>query len=265
MPAARTTLLLALTTCAACLGCGQALAQEPGNVEPLVTDRPDTTESAQTVARGRFQLEAGYSFLDRDRSSTHQFGELLGRVGLSDAVELRIGLNSFVWRSGDDGDRSGTTNTSLGAKVKLVAGDGAGRPDVAMILSTRLPTGSLAAASKSLEPRALLAAGWSLSERVSLGVNAGYANIEGGEGRRLGEFTASASIGLSLGDRLGTFVEYFGFYPAQADQATIHAADAGVTWLLSPDLQLDARTGYEFSGSGRENTFFIGAGVSSRW
>ncbi|MFQ5990494.1 MAG: hypothetical protein ACE5K9_11330 [Candidatus Methylomirabilales bacterium] len=30
--------------------------------DPLVTDRPDFTESTETVAPGRFQIEAGYTF-----------------------------------------------------------------------------------------------------------------------------------------------------------------------------------------------------------
>jgi hypothetical protein len=270
MWAVRTTLIAATLAFGLCSWCGHAAgqemaqqaAEEAGKVEPLVTDRPDTTESPEVVGRGRFQLEAGYSFLDQAERDSHEFGELLGRLGLSDAVELRIGLNSFAWQLGQGHSTTGLRNASLGAKIKLLHGDGDGLPDLAVIVSTSVPTGTVEGASDSLEPAALLAASWTLSRSVGLAVNAGYANIEG-EGRRLDEFKASAAFGFMLTDRWGAFVEYFGIYPGQSDGVTITGVDTGLTWLWTPDLQLDTRVGYEFSGA--EDTFFLGVGLSSRW
>ena len=48
---------------------GTATAQEP-----MVTDRPDFTESTSTVMPGVYQLEAGYTFARFGRTDTHQIG-----------------------------------------------------------------------------------------------------------------------------------------------------------------------------------------------
>ena len=63
---------------------------------PLVTDRPDFTESTKTIPRGHLQIEAGFTFVyDRrgdDRLRDHAAPELLLRIGLADDFELRIGF-----------------------------------------------------------------------------------------------------------------------------------------------------------------------------
>jgi len=40
-------------------------------------------------------------------------------------------------------------------------------------------------------------------------------------------------------------------------------ADAGATWLLGPDLQLDLRAGHGLDGP--DPDWFAGAGVAVRW
>ena len=66
--------------------------------EPLVTDRPDFTESSSTVGMGVVQLETGYTFTYDDneigKTNEHSFPEALLRIGmLADWFELRIGWN----------------------------------------------------------------------------------------------------------------------------------------------------------------------------
>ena len=69
--------------------------------QPLVTDRPDFTESTDAVPYGLFQLEVGYTFThDREsgvRNQTHTSPELLLRAGLAQDFELRIGWAGYVW------------------------------------------------------------------------------------------------------------------------------------------------------------------------
>ena len=81
--------------------CVPAIAAPP----ELVTDRPDATESTETVPRGWFQAELGVG--DED------LGEVLGtgllRIGLADRVELRLGADEGAPR----------TDFSIGAKMKL--------------------------------------------------------------------------------------------------------------------------------------------------
>ena len=69
--------------------------------EPLITDRPDFTESTDAIPAGHFQLEAGYTFTyDRehtDRVRDHAAPEFLLRIGVIDDVELRLGWQGYSW------------------------------------------------------------------------------------------------------------------------------------------------------------------------
>src|SRR3972149_2072098 len=66
--------------------CGSGPGGGPDLSEPLVTDRPDFTESTVTVGLGGVQLEMGYTYT-RDEASggnttEHPFPETLLRVGM---------------------------------------------------------------------------------------------------------------------------------------------------------------------------------------
>ncbi len=73
-----------------------ALSKSSTAQEALVTDRPDFTESTETVKLGRFQLEGGYTFTRIDNNKEHTLGELLLRIGARQRLELRIGISSYA-------------------------------------------------------------------------------------------------------------------------------------------------------------------------
>ena len=58
---------------------------------------------------------------------------------------------------------------------------------------------------------------------------------------RYGELSGSATVGVAVRERLGVFAEAYGFAPRGRDRSAY--VNAGTTWLLTPDLQLDARVG----------------------
>ena len=69
-----------------------ATAEDPPE---LITDRPDQTESPNTVPLGFYQLELGATFnvneIGSFRNETLSVPETLLRIGLSDRLELRLG------------------------------------------------------------------------------------------------------------------------------------------------------------------------------
>ncbi|HKY61551.1 MAG TPA: transporter, partial [Gemmatimonadota bacterium] len=81
---------------------------------PLVTDRPDFTESAVTVPRGDVQLESGYTFTRSDEEDEHSLGEVLARIGLVERLEARIGFGSHAWITAAGNDPSGFEDPSVG-------------------------------------------------------------------------------------------------------------------------------------------------------
>jgi hypothetical protein len=110
-----------------------------GDEEPLTTDRPGFGDSAYTVGDGVFQFETGYAFTDYDEYYVHDAGQLLLRYGLSDRLELRTLITSYIKEDGDMVDRSGWSHASLGLKYDLT-GDRAGGK-LALIVGTSIPSG----------------------------------------------------------------------------------------------------------------------------
>ncbi|CAN5179002.1 hypothetical protein BH20GEM2_BH20GEM2_21510 [soil metagenome] len=232
--------------------------------EPLVTDRPDFTESAVTIAPGRYQLESGYTFTRVGPEREHGVGEVLLRVGLTDRLELRLGAGSLLVRDDELAQRSGLDDTSIGVKLRIAEeGDrvGAGRPGIALLAGTTLPTGSGGFGADVAQPGATLALAWTLSDRVGVASNLGYVYASDG-GDRFDEFSGSVEVGYSLTERWGSYLEASGF--AVGDGGTDTGfLNGGVTYLFSPDLQVDARIGAGLNGV--DPDYFVGVGIARRW
>lgn len=241
------------------LGAGGAFADD----DPLVTDRPDFTESALTVTRGRTQIEAGYTFSETGDVEEQTIGEVLVRIGWTEIVELRLGLNSRVRVEGPGIDFSGNEDLSIGCKIRLSDPSPADSrlPQVAVLLSTSLPTGSEGLGSPDPEPSLVLALAWDLDARTSVGSNFGYARL-GESGDRFGELSASVALGRLLGERLGGYVEAYTLF-RQEGRGDDQFLNAGVTWALTDDSQLDFRAGAGLDSDSAD--FFVGAGAAVRF
>ena len=233
------------------------------NRGPLVTDRPDFTESALTVHPWHVQAEMGYTAARVDGTTEHSVGEILVRVGLADRLEARIGLNSFAWAAAEGNDPEGLEDISIGAKLNFVRGKPkTALPDVAVLLSASFPTGAgdLDQGAHVL-PVATLAAGWDLLDWMSAGVNVGWGYLDDGAGR-YSQFAASLALGFSLTDWLGAYAEYFGLAPELDGGPDSHFLNGGFTFLISRDVQFDVRGG--FSVDNAEADSFAGAGLAFR-
>ena len=241
---------------------GHAGAPEP---ESIVTDRPDFTESTDTVPEGRFQLEGGYTFARAGGDEEVTTGELLLRVAAGPRTELRVGVPSYGRIRAAGGNGAGLEDASVGVKVRLAKGSsgyGLGRPNVSLIAATTLPTGASAYRENTLQPEAKLCLSWDLSDRLGLSSNLNYAYLSE-DGQRFGQFSGSVSLGMGLTERVGTYLETFGFTATGPDGADAGYLNAGVTYLVSGDYQLDARIGVGFNGL--SDDYFVGVGAARRW
>ena len=231
----------------------------------LVGDRPDFTESTETVELGHVQLETGATF-SRLPGDTEEIavGEALLRVGLSPSWELRVGAGSFVDVSSAAGDADGLDDASLGFKVKLFAESGS-IPDLALLFGSSLPTGSSELTEDEAVPEVRIAAAWTLSERLGIGANLGWARAVDGD-QRYDELSWSVAAGLELEGDWAAFAELYGFSEEErAGDPTLYA-DAGVTRLIHFNLQLDARIGLGLvDGGGEIADWFAGVGAVVRW
>ena len=234
--------------------------------EPMVTDRPAFTQSTATVMPGVYQIEAGYTFTRFGRTDLHQLGEALLRTGLIEGLELRFGLPSFQSASREDPggvDESGIGDAHLGMKLGLFeSGVAEGLPSLALLLGTGVPVGDDFFGADGWEPEAKLALDWSFTESLGLGANVNYAQRDPDIGDRYDEWAASVAVDFPLTQSLSGFGEYFAIRPDVGGDRDY--LDAGVTWLMSRDLQLDARIGVGID-SPVDDDFFIGVGFAKRF
>lgn len=234
-------------------------------LEPLVTDRPDFTESTETVARGMRQLEAGTTFSRTFAERNGSVGEALLRIGVARRTELRVGLNSFSMARSGGATASGFEDISLGTKIKLLDGGPAGslKPALSLIVASSLPTGANEFRARKPQPEMKFGAAWDITSRVAFSSNLNYARVSEAAAD-YGEFAATGSVGVTLTDRLGAYAEYFTFMPTAVNLSASRYVNGGFTYGLTDNLQLDLRSGF---GAHRraDLDYFFGAGVSRRW
>jgi len=233
--------------------------------EPLVTDRPDFTESTSTMAPHEVQAEGGYTRTRAGGETSNTVGELLVRIGLTHFAELRLEPGSYSRVASPAGTETGWEDSEIGAKVRLhnAADDHPSAvPAVALVFGSSIPTGSNVFRERHAQPEVKLASEWTLTHRLGLATNFDVARPVA-DARRYTELAASASFGFELSPRYSAFAEAFGFAPEIAGAKHTSYLDSGVAAILSPNLQIDIRGGVGLNGVGPD--YFVGAGLARRW
>jgi len=246
------------------------MSQEPG---PLVTDRPDQTESAASVPAGFAQLELGVTYGREGGTgdpSSLDLGGALARVGLGHGLEARLGHAGWTsLRAAGETVTSGWGDAEVGLKLAGTLADA--RTSLGLLGSLSVPVGEDELSSGRSDPSVRLLVARELSGSLSLGANLGLAwetvPAPGDAGdpdavRTELEMPYSAVLGIGASDRLGLFVELFGAFGLRDDRPAAHALDGGLTVLLRDGLQLDASAGVGLDDDARE--WFVASGLSVR-
>lgn len=236
-----------------------------GETPELVTDRPDQTESAETVSPGRVQVETGLLRSEDDAGGVEtETDELLGtlvRVGLVGDWELRLGWGGFVDAPGTDG----AADAELGVKWRL-ARSASGRTTTALLASTSVPVGDDELTSDRFDPEVRLSVAHELSARLGFGWNVGVARESApnasGSLRSESFLLATAALGFAASERVGLFVELFGEGGGSRGGSPAISLDGGATFLLRDNVQLDLAAGVGLSHAAADR--FVGVGVSFR-
>ena len=232
------------------VSCYIGYAQETTTPE-LITDRPDATESPNVVPLKHLQVESGgfyTTFTDDNDFQTEFIGATtLLRYGLLERLELRLGWdfienqNSF---DGNDFDNVFSGFTPLLAGVKVAVAEEKGLlPEIGLIGHIFLPF----SAGQDFRPETTavdfrFAFAHTLNSRSSLSYNLG-AQLGGGSDELAYIYTLS--YGLSLTGKLGAYAEVYGDFPE--DSSANHLWDAGLTYLITSNVQLDATLGTSFT------------------
>lgn len=246
---------------------GGLRAQE-GN--PIVTDRPDQTESAESVAGGHVQVEFGWRYASTGEDVvSHTLPDALFRVGIGSGLEARVGVGGLVVErvpeiGGGRAEESGFADASVGLKLELASG-AAGK--LALLADVTVPVGESGFSSNRWDPAVLLLASRPLGDRVSVGANAGVAwsSVPAASGvgaRTTAALPYSLALGVGLAERLGMFVEVFGGLGLSEGEPDTHSVDGGFTFLLGEAVQADVSVGLGLNDAAED--VFVGAGLAFR-
>jgi len=235
---------------------------------PLVTDRPDQTESPIVVPRGMVQFEAGglYEVANAGAGRVTSIASLLARAGLFGRVELRLGFLGWQRATAAGADaRAGFGDLSVGMKVALRDGNGFD-PAAAVLASALVPVGDPDFRAAGVDPELRVALAHELGGEFSLGYNVGAAWVTTAGGAGTGsnhvEGLYTLTVGRSFGTRLGAFLEAFGNVAPSDAAPSSHGIDGGLTFGVRPNMQLDAAAGFGLDDAGP--AWFLGVGVAVR-
>ncbi|MFD2822418.1 transporter [Lacinutrix iliipiscaria] len=232
---------------------------------PLTTDRPDATEASSTVGKGVFQIETGVlydAFEDQNvKSENYTYNTTLLRYGILDHLEFRLGWDFVEGTTTINGNKlndvtSGFSPLLLGLKIDI-AQEKNGWPEIAFI-GHIFP---LFTASQDYRPESTavdfrFSMSHTLSEKSSLGYNLGG---EWGNDSPEASAIYTLAYGYSISDKFGMYAELYGDFPE--DNKANHYWDAGLTYLVSNDLQFDIYAGTSIT---KGQDILVGLGLSYR-
>ncbi|ULC59861.1 transporter [Flaviramulus sp. BrNp1-15] len=233
--------------------------------EPLVTDRPDATEASSTVGKGVLQFETGglYETFEANniKSESYTYNTMLIRYGILDNLELRLGWDFTEGVTKINGNKldnvaSGFSPLLLGMKIDIAEENGS-FPEIALIGHV-FPVFS---ASADYRPEYTgidfrLSLSHTLSKKSSLGYNIG---AQWGDDSPEATAIYTLAYGYSFTDKFGMYAELYGDLPE--DSKANHYWDAGFTYLVNNNLQLDTYFGTSIT-EGQD--LLLGLGFSYR-
>ena len=156
----------------------------------------------------------------------------------------------------------GASDLSIGAKFKFLEQDG-WIPHFGIITAMTVPTGSPNLSSGDVDPELVFLWAYDLTDRLSLAGNVGLATPTTEPGHRFLQTSASLSLAFAITDNIGSYLEYFGFYPNDHHADAAHALNGGFTYLITNNLQLDWRIGMGLNQEAPD--FVTGVGISWRF
>ncbi|MEP2936662.1 MAG: transporter [Gilvibacter sp.] len=242
-----------------------AFGQDNQDLGDLITDRPDATESPNTMPAGFFQLETGAFYSEEETgqitTKATTFNTALLRYGILDNLELRLGWNftevtTEVAGVETPGVLSGFEPLLLGAKVAIAKENG-WMPELGLLGHVYLPL----SAGSDFRPETTgvdfrFSMAHTLNERSSIAYNLG---AQWGDDSPEAAYVYTLAYGYSLGSGFGIYGELYGDLPE--DSESNHYWDAGFTYLLNPNFQLDATIGGSVNA---DQNILISAGFSYR-
>jgi len=240
-------------------------AQEENSVPELITDRPDMTESPNSVPNKSIQIETGIFYESFEENNfkevTYGYNTTLIRYGLFENFELRLGVNfeeeHFSLNTQElNNIKSGFSPLLAGMKVEIVDENGI-LPQIGLLGHVYLPF----IASKDFRTETTgvdfrFSFAHTISEKSSLAYNFGAEWIDDTTNA---SYIYTLVYGYNLTDKISLYAEVYGNFP-ESNNAN-HLWDAGITYLVKNNIQLDATVGKSFT---KGQDILVSTGISFR-
>ncbi|MBM3834338.1 MAG: transporter [Verrucomicrobia bacterium] len=239
----------------------------------MSTDRPDKTESAYTVDAGHFQFEMdilnyAYDRHNADRSNTRvetvSIAPVNLKLGLLNNVDLQLVLETYTSvRTHDRTLRTVEKNRGFGdmvvrTKFNLWGNDG-GTTALALMPYVKLPTNQDDLGNNSVEGGLIVPLGVALPRDWGMGVMTQIDVIRDGVGGgHHAEFVNTITFAHDIVGNLGGYLEFFSAVSTESGSDWIGTFDAGFTYALTEDIQLDAGINIGVTRSADDWNPFIG-------
>ena len=242
-------------------------------MRPMSTDRPDKTESPYTVDAGHFQIEMDVLSYSFDRYNTDFNDTRVETVGIA-PINLKAGLCNNVdfqlilepYTSVRTHDRTaGTVRNQRGfgdivTRLKMnLWGNDSGATALAVMPFVKLPTNRDELGNNAVEGGVILPLavelpwGWGMGLMTEFDFN----RDSSGSGLHT-EFINTVTFGHDIIGKLSGYVEFFSLVSTESGADWIGTVDAGLTYALTDDIQLDAGVNFGVTRPADDINPFVG-------
>lgn len=237
----------------------------------LSTDRPDKTESPYTVDAGWVQVEMDLVSYTRDRHNAERahrvteswsFAATNFKLGLTPRLDLQIIAEPHVTvRTIEPGRRSradGFGDLTIRTKWNLSGNDG-GPTALALMPFVKVPTNQDGLGNRAVEGGLIIPLAVELPAGWSLGLMTEVDAIEDGDGGgHHAEWINTITFSRGLTERLGAYVEFFSAVSSERGAPWVGTLDAGLTFAVTPNVQLDCGVNFGITRSADDLNPFVG-------
>jgi outer membrane putative beta-barrel porin/alpha-amylase len=276
-------LLCAPCICAACIAAGADEKSRfhlldptpPPLMRPMSTDRPDKTESPYTVDAGHVQVEMDIVsyFYDR-RNPEHQARRVQGasffatnwKVGLLNNLDVQLVSEPFVWlrqedlNAGLDDDDVGSGDATLRAKLNLWGNDG-GKTALAVMPFITFDTSDEELGTTGTEFGLIIPLAIELPHEFGLGLMSEFDFVRDDSNDLNFVWVNTATLGRDIVKNLGGYIELFTAVDPDRTSAWEATLDFGLTYAISPDIQLDGGINIGLTREADDWSPFVGISI----
>ena len=246
-------LLVAALALVAAAGPARAASDDgcPTRADPIVTDRPNTTNSSLVVPFGSFQAENGITYTARKGSDVLDGSETRLRLGVAHCTELTLDVPTYFYAPNGPA-ASGFGDVKLGVKRQLPRLPG----DFTLSATAGLlfPTGANNVAGPGYNP--FLQFPWSRDFESKWSVGGMFTvTWYTSQPPFNPTFEPTFVIGRALGDAANAEVEYVGDYNHQRPTQVL---DTGAVYRVTDHQQVDFQAGFGLNSASLHHFFGIG-------